>query len=196
MPKPKCAACWGHHPLNLCCCCTKGIEQRPSAVSRNTKLGTCPRRICRAAVQKTRRCQWTYSFEAECLLFALPQPPYVYADRGELCQGLIGDHIPSILPGQVSEHTPEEALVILEQMGGDIKTGPAFADLLLKSDDKLAFMKRVKPYMWVGMEGGIRSSFCSGVPLEPLGTCPSCQQLQKVISSGITVGSHVSLMHE
>ena len=77
----------------------------------------------------------------------------------------------------------QEALVILDQMRDNINARPAFADMFKKANDKLACVKRVKPYMWVSIEGGIRSSFCKGIPVEPLGTCTSCQQLQTIISS-------------
>ncbi|KAL3135661.1 hypothetical protein ABBQ38_006138 [Trebouxia sp. C0009 RCD-2024] len=184
VPKPKCAACWGHHPLKLCCCCTEGITQTPSVFSSNTKLGTCPQKICRAAVQKTGRCQWTYSFEAECLLFAVPRLPHTAQSNLELCKGVVSDHVPDLPLGQLSEHAPEEVLVKLNKMTDDIKTRPAFADLFLKAEDKLAFIQRVKPYLWVGIEGGIRSTFCSGAAVESsLGMCPACWRLQMNSSS-------------
>lgn len=153
------------------------------------QAGNLSNKICRAAVQKTGRCQWTYSFEAECLLFALPQP--AHRDGEQLCEGIVGNFVPDVRPGQHSEHTPEDALVILEKIGCGMKTRPAFADLFSKVNDKLAFMKRVKPYMWVGIEGGLRSSFCTGMPMESSGTCTSCQQLQKIMgfSSGMSVES-------
>lgn len=53
-PQTKCAACWGH-TLDLCCCCEAGITQRPSGFSSDTQLGTCPKKVCRAAVQKKGR---------------------------------------------------------------------------------------------------------------------------------------------
>ena len=183
-PQPKCAACWGHHSLDLCCCCKDGMTQRPSAFSSDTKLGTCPKKVCRPAVQKKGRCQWNYSFEAECLLFALPQLPHT-AGR-QLCRGVVGDYLPDVQHGQSSKHALAEALVILHDMGDNVNSCPAFADMFTKINEKLAFVKRVKPYMWVGIEGGIRSSFCTGVPVAPLGTCTSCQQLQKIISNRVS----------
>ena len=188
VPKPKCAACWGHHPLNLCCCCEDGIAQRHSAFSPNTKLGTCPMKLCRAAVQKTGRCQWTYSFEAECLLFAVPR--LLHTMQFELCKGAVNDHVPGIQLGQPSVHAPEDVLVKLDEMGDEIKTRPAFADLFLKATDKLAFVKCVKPYLWIGVEGGIRSSFCSGIAVgSSLGMCSACLRLQAISSRDYWLGA-------
>lgn len=39
VPQPKCGVCWGHHPLNLCCC-GKDTTERKSAFAPDTKLGT------------------------------------------------------------------------------------------------------------------------------------------------------------
>ena len=172
--------CWGHHPLNLCCC-GKATTERKSAFSPDTKLGTCAGKICRAAAQKTRRLQWTYSFEAECSLFALPHPFHT-ADR-KLCEGLVGDHMPALPPGRPSEHAPSDALEVLNKMGDSIKTRPAFADMFVKADDKLAFVQRVRPNIYVGVGGGVRSSFCMGVPAESSDMCPCCKKLQDIICS-------------
>ncbi|KAL0025537.1 hypothetical protein WJX77_010821 [Trebouxia sp. C0004] len=179
IPQPICGVCWGHHPLNLCCC-GKATTERNSAFHPHTKLGTCARKICRAAAQKTRQLKWTYSFEAECLLFALPQPFHT-ADR-KLCKGIAGDHLSALPHGRPSEHAPADALEVLKKMGDSIKTRPAFADMFLKADDKLAFVKQVRPYIYIGVEGGVRSSFCHGVPAEP-DMCPSCKKLQDIVSS-------------
>ena len=180
VPQPKCGVCWGHHPLNLCCCGNETTE-RNSAFSPDTKPGTCAAKICRAAAQKTRRLQWTYSFEAECLLFALHQP--FHTDDRKLCKGLAGDHVPALQPGRPSEHAPADTLELLNKMGDDIKTRPAFADMFVKAGDKLAFVQRVRPYMYVGVRGGVRSSFCSGDPAESSDMCPSCKKLQDIVSS-------------
>jgi len=138
--------------------------------------------MCRAAAQKTRRLQWTYSFEAECLLFALPQPFHTADDK--LCKGLVGDHVPVLQPGRPSEHAPADALEVLNKMGDSIKTRPAFSDMFAKAGDKLAFVQRVRPYMYVGIRGGgVRSSFCSDDPAESSDMCPCCKKLQDIVSS-------------
>ena len=180
--------------MKLCCCCEDGIAQRLSAFSPNTKLGTCPMKLCRAAVQKTRRCKWTYSFEAECLLFAVPRLPHTM--QFQLCKGAVIDHVPGIQLGQPFVHAPEDVvhrtlmIVKVDEMGDEIKTRPAFADLFLKATDKLAFVKRVKPYLWIGVEGGIRSSFCSGIAVgSSLGMCCACWRLQAISSSDYLLGA-------
>lgn len=180
VPQPKCGVCWGHHPLNLCCC-GKATTERESAFLPDKKLGTCAGKICRAAVQKTGQLKWTYSFEAECLLFALPQPFHTAGRK--LCKGLAGDHLLALRPGRPSEHEPADALEVLNKLGDSIKTRPAFSDMFVKADDKLAFVQRVQPYMYIGVEGGFRSSFCSGIPAEPSDMCFCCKKLQDIVSS-------------
>ncbi|DBA80004.1 TPA: hypothetical protein ACH3X2_007502 [Trebouxia sp. C0005] len=180
VPQPKCGVCWGHHPLSLCCC-GKAATERQSAFSRDTKLGTCERKICRAAAQKTGRLKWTYSFEAGYSLFAMPQPVHT-ADR-KLCKGVAGNNLPVLQPGRPGDHASAYALEIFNKMGDSIKTRPAFADMFFKADDKLAFVQRVRPYVYVSVTDGVRSSFCSGVPAEPSDLCPCCKKLQDIVSS-------------
>ncbi|KAL0035705.1 hypothetical protein WJX79_009791 [Trebouxia sp. C0005] len=153
VPQPKCGVCWGHHPLSLCCC-GKAATERQSAFSRDTKLGTCERKICRAAAQKTGRLKWTYSFEAGYSLFAMPQPVHT-ADR-KLCKGVAGNNLPVLQPGRPGDHASAYALEIFNKMGDSIKTRPAFADMFFKADDKLAFVQRVRPYVYVSVTDGVR----------------------------------------
>ena len=51
---------------------------------------------------------------------------------------------------------------MIEAMGDLIKSRPAFADKFTRFEKhKLGFVKRCKPYLYVGTDNGIRSSFCS-----------------------------------
>lgn len=92
------------------------------------------------------------SFEAEYLLFTVPRLPHTAESNFQLCKGVVSDRVPDIQLGQPSVHAPEEVLVELDKMADEIKTRPAFADLFLKANDKLAFVKRVKPHLWVASE--------------------------------------------
>lgn len=86
-------------------------------------------------------------------------------------------------PGKPSEHAPADALEVLNKMGDSIKTRPAFADMFVKARDKLAFVQRVRPYIYVGVTGGVTSSFCTGVPAESSDMCPCCKKLQEIDDS-------------
>lgn len=110
--------------------------------------------MCRAAVQKTGRCKWTYSFEAECLLHAVPSPKYT--DPGveqnvhqfaELCSGVVGDGLPALPTGHPSQCGPDALLVILGIMGDTVNARPMFAELFNAATDKLEFIERVKPHV-------------------------------------------------
>lgn len=179
---PTCASCWGYHDLAECCCggdTPQDVVWKPSAHDPEIQLGTCPHKLCRVAAQQyvgapapdqhllsavrgliavTRRPQ--YSFEAEQSLFA---PADISdAKSGRICTGVSGKGVPALPLGQPSSHTPEATLLILRAMGDAIRSRPAFADLFTRFEkDKLEFVKRAKPYMYVGTGQGIRSSFCA-----------------------------------
>ena len=183
---PTCASCWGYHDLGECCCggdTPQDVVWKPSAQDPDTELGTCPNKLCRAAVQHyvgtpvsdqdslsaakgldlkaiTRRPQ--YSFKAEQSLFA----PADISDHksGKICTGVSGKGVPALPLSQSSTHAPEATLLILRAMGDAIRSWPAFADLFTCFEkDKLEFVKRAKPCMYVGTGEGIRSSFCACV---------------------------------
>ena len=97
--------------------------------------------------------------------------------------GLVGDHVSPLQPGRPSEHAPANALQVLNKMGDSIKLRPAFADMFAKASDKLAFVQRVWPYMYAGVRGGVRSSFCTGDPAEASDMCLCCKKLQDIVSS-------------
>ena len=111
----------------------------------------------------------------------MPQPVHT-ADR-KLCKGVAGNYLPVLQPGRPGDHASAYALEIFNKMGDSIKTRPAFADMFFKADDKLAFVQRVRPYVYVSVTDGVRSSFCSGVPAEPSDLCPCCKKLQDIVSS-------------
>lgn len=131
-------------------------------------------------MQKTNEHDWAYSFEAECLLYPLPTAETrcpLTPIHQNLCQGLVGDGLPALLPGKPSVNTPEAVLAGLDRLGDHIEARPTFAELFSKADDKLELLKRVKPYMYVGTVSGVRSAFCGSRAIESQSTCAACQQL-------------------
>lgn len=58
-----------------------------------------------------------HSFEAECLLLTVPQPPH--RAKRQLCKG-VADHLSDVQQHQPSKHAPVEALIMLNQMGDNV----------------------------------------------------------------------------
>ncbi len=182
VPPHKCVACWGHHPPELCCC-GKKLAERLSASDPETKLGTCPRKMCTAAVQKTGHCDWTYSFEAECLLYAMPSPANTCSGtpvHQHLCPGIACEEFSASAPTRPFESSPEGILMMLEQMGDSIAARPLLAELFNKAGDRLDLVKNLKPHVYICTGDGIRSSFCRSKVTESSPMCTSCQQLRSL----------------
>ncbi len=190
-----CGSCWGHHPL-LQCCCAGPLTYRPSVSDASFWLGTCQAKLCRAAVQHTGSAlaprAYTYSFEAECSLYA--QPEAQHASDEQLCPGVVEGVVPKLPCRQPSTEAPEAAAWIVACMGDTVKSRPAFAELYKRSNSKPACIVQIKPYMYVGTGAGIRSSFCSGVSSQADSACLACQRLQALF--GIWDGMFMRVLQQ
>ena len=84
----------------------------------------------------------------------------------------------------LSINNPQAMLKMLEMLGDNINACPTFAELLRKANDKQAFVKNIKPHVYDNQrtESGIRSSFCRSKAGFPSSLCPSCHQLQLLLS--------------
>lgn len=155
--------------------------QRESAFQPNTKLGTCPSKLCKAAAQKTGRSQrWQYSFEAECLLYAQPECSS-HVDEG-LCAGVDVSSVHALEHGEVSHHEPQPVLDMLQQLADCIQARPAFAEMFNAASNKLEFVERVQPYLYEGTCSGMRSAFCEGQLPKGSSKCKSCERSQAIFS--------------
>ena len=189
MKSPTCPACWGYHDLNLCCC-NKELAVRKSAVTADTKLGTCPLSLCKAAVQKTGKLKWRYSCEAECLLYALPTPsdPAKNPEK-DLCSGIDTNHVATLQPRAGSQHEPQAVLKMLEQLGDCLDPRPVFVAMFKESKNKLQFVRQVRPYLYVRTEAKTRASFCGGKALEGSSQCKPCASVQAMFSDADAMDS-------
>ena len=190
-----CGSCWGHHPLQQCCCAAP-LTYRPAVRDASFLRGTCQAKLCRAAVQHTGSALepglHSYSFEAECSLYA--QPEAQHASKVQLCSGVVEGVVPKLPCRQPSTEAPDTAALIVACMGDAIKARPAFAELYRRSDSKLACIIQIKPYMYVGTGSGIRSSFCTGVSSKDDPACLACQRLQALF--GIWDGMFLRVLQQ
>lgn len=70
--------------------------------------------------------------------------------------------------------TPE---AVLASLGDGIDARPTFAEMFSKADDKVEFLKEVKPYMYVGTFLVSDQLSVAVGPLSRSPTCAACQHL-------------------